>query len=109
MFSGEGSRQSNASFLFSLQNKDNVRPFKAPVYNTAFPLFLFPMYSRPKPCFCYGRDLFISDNSHVNRQSYSDFGNMYQLPARYFHGTEQAKSLLAGSFYFTPTQIEVFY
>ena len=61
------------------------------------------------PCFRFGHDLFISDDSHSNQQSYSDFGHKYQPPAGYVRGTEQAKSLLAGSFYFTPTQIEVFY
>ena len=38
MFSGEGFRYmySNVSFLFSLKNKDNVPPFKAPVKFISF-------------------------------------------------------------------------
>ena len=107
MFSGQGFRYSNVSFLFSLKNKDNVPPFKAPFYRPN--RYLFPTYSSVKPCFRFGDDLFISDNSHDNQQSYSDFGDKYQPPAGYVWGTEQAKSLLAGSFKFTPTQIEVFY
>ena len=67
------------------------------------------MYSSVKPGFRFGNDFFISDNSHANQQSYSDFGHTYQPPAGYVYGTKQTKSLLAGSFKFTPTQIEVFY
>ena len=67
------------------------------------------MKSGVEPCFRFGHDLFISDNSHANQQSYSDFGDIYQPPAGYVYLTEQTQSLLAGSRCFTPTQIEVFY
>ena len=62
-----------------------------------------------KPCFHFCDDLYISDDSHANRESYSEFGDVYQPPAGYVCGTEQTTSLLAGSRHFTPTQIEVFY
>ena len=56
------------------------------------------------PTFGGGHDVHISDNANGNQGSYSRFGNSYQPPP----GTAQATSLLAGSFNFTPTEIEVF-
>jgi hypothetical protein len=54
------------------------------------------------------RDLFISGNANVNQYSYTNLGDTYQAPEGYQCGTPQTKALLAGSFMFTPTEIEVF-
>ena len=56
-----------------------------------------------------GNDLLISNNSHTNQQSDANFGNTYQPPAGYVYNTPQTQSLLAGSYKFTPTEIEVFF
>ena len=49
----------------------------------------------------------IVSNPQV-RQSYSNFGDTYQLPPGYVYGSEQAKNLLAGQYKFLTTEIEVF-
>ena len=96
--------------MFSLKNKDNLPPFKASVlkweqagsYNDELgPLFGVGSYRE-------GHDLFISNNPQT-KKCYSDFGNQYKLPDGYEKGTDKARCLLAGSFNFTPSEIEVFY
>ena len=106
-FSGHGYKRSNVSFLFSLKNKDNVPPFKAPVYKN----HQNAIGSNPSkgPTFGGGHDLYISNDSHTNQESYTDFGNTYQPPPGYDYGTQQTQYLLAGSYKFTPTEIEVFF
>ena len=104
--SGQDYRQSDVSFLFSLKNKDNAPPFKSPVK-----IHQHAIYSSPYQgaSFGAGHDFCISDNSNANQLSYSDFGNTYQPPAGYVYGTQETKSLLAGSYKFTPTEVEVFF
>ena len=46
----------------------------------------------------------ISDNAGGNEGSYSSFGSSYKPPS----GTVNANTLLAGSYYFTPTEVELF-
>ena len=104
--SGQDYRQSDVSFLFSLKNKDNVPPFKSPVKDHQYAIFSKPSYGAS---FGKGYDFYISDNSNANQLSYSDFGNTYQPPAGYVRGTQETKSLLAGSYKFTPTEVEVFF
>ena len=97
-FSGEGCKQSNVSFLFSLKNKDNVAAFIAPVYKNnmyhKFAIFSSPSYG---PTFGFGLDLFISNDSRANQQSFTEFGNTYQPPAGYVSCTQKTQFLLAGS------------
>ena len=94
------------SFLFSLKNKDNVPPFKAPGKSHQYAILSCPSYG---PIFGAGHDLLISNDSHTNQHSHTDFGDTYQPPPGYVYGTPQTKSLLAGSYQFTPTEIEVFF
>ena len=106
-FSGDSWKQSDVSFLFSLKNKDNLPPFKAPVYQD----HQYAFYSNPSygPNFGEYCHLYISNNSHGYQQSYNNFGDTYQPPAGYVYKSPQTKSLLAGSYKFTPTEIEVFF
>ena len=106
-FSGQGWKQSYVSFLFSLKNKDNVPPFKSTVYKNHQDAIL--SNASHGPTFGGGCDLHISNDSHTNQQSYTNFGHTYQPPAGYVYNTQQTKSLLAGSYKFTPTEIEVFF
>ena len=106
-FSGDSWKQSDVSFLFSLRNKDNVPPFKSPVYkNHHQAIWSNSSYG---PTFGGGCDLHISNDSHTNQQSQTNFGHTYQPPAGYEFNTQQIQSLLAGSYKFTPTEIEVFF
>ena len=98
-----GYTRSNLSFLFSLRNKEKLAPFIANVKpgNVQHAVCCEATYG---PTFGGGHDLHISNNANGNQGSYSGFGNSYQPPA----GRPRANSLLAGSYNFTPTEIEVF-
>jgi hypothetical protein len=50
------------------------------------------------PCFGYEpgkKDFYIATDSDKNKDSYSYFGHLYNHPD-YQHGTDKAKSILAG-------------
>ena len=105
-FVGEYKR-STKSFLFSLRNKDNLRPFKCPTYD----------HRNGKAVWCYrsygaifgdGYDMLICSNASTNKDSRTDLGKTYRPPDGYEPDTPQTKALLAGSYQFTPTEIEVF-
>ena len=57
---------STISFLFSLRNKDNLPPFKCPIYDheNDRAIYCDACYGA---CFGSGRDLYIKDNSNTNR------------------------------------------
>ena len=105
---GSGYKSSNVSFLFSLQNPNNMQPIKCPIINgrNGNAIYCYPSYGAS---FGGGHDLHIADNANTNQNSYSRLGHTYQPPAGYQQGTQQTQSLFAGSYTFTPTEIEVFY
>ena len=90
------------SFLFSLRNNENLAPFIANVRpgNEQHAIYCRPGYG---PTFGGGHDVHIADNANGNRNSCSHFSS-YQVPP----GTKTSDTLLAGSYDFTPTDIEVF-
>ena len=92
--------------MFSLQNKANLPPFKAPICRNEYAIYSSCGYG---PTFGGGYDLCIADNPRINDQSYTRFGFSYKLPISYSFGSKKSKSLLAGSYRFTPNEIEVFY
>ena len=108
LFSGTGGWASSVNaFLFSLKNKDNLEQFKAAVYqNSQNALYHRSDYG---PTFGSGHDLHISNNANLNTGSYTNFGNIYQPPPGYTYGTANTRALLAGTYYFTPSEVEVFY
>ncbi|XP_028392215.1 uncharacterized protein LOC114516827 [Dendronephthya gigantea] len=100
-------KHSDVSFLFSLRNKDNLKPFKCPI----------EVHANEKAIWCYPgfgatfggfRDLHISGNANTTQNSLSYLGSTYQPPSGYHYGSPQTKALLAGSHRFQPTSIEVF-
>ena len=99
------------SFIFSLLNKDGLPPFKSFYHQTKTPIVndsehgaIFGSGYTDR-----GRDISISNNANSNRNSFSDFGHAYSLPEGYVAGSNKARRLLAGSFNFTPTEVEVFH
>ena len=58
------------------------------------------------PSFGDGRDLFISSDSNKNNR-YSELGSCFTHPD-YSHGSNEAKSFLAGSNDFQTVEIEVY-
>ena len=102
-----GDKSSSNSFIFSLKNKDNLAPFKAPVYRySQYAIYCGSSYG---PIFGGGNDLRISDNANSNTNSYTKFGYTYQPPSGYSYGSSNTYALLAGSYYFRPSEVEVFY
>ena len=98
--------ESGKSFIFSLSNNDNLPPFrsvlregKVSVFRNVFGGVIFGHGYDDR-----GRDLCIFTGN-----DFSDLGHSYTLPQGYTVGSEKARSLLAGSFNFTPTEVEVFY
>ena len=80
-----------------------MQPFKCPIINgkNGNAIYCDPSYGAT---FGGGHDL-----TNADQHSYSNLGNTYQPPAGYQYGTQQTKSLFAGSYNFTPTEIEVFH
>jgi len=57
------------------------------------------------PIFSGGHDILIHNNANSNTNSYTDFGNSYSVPS----GVQDQYTILAGTRYFTPDEVEVFY
>ena len=85
-----------------------MQPFKCPIINgkNSYAIYCHPSHGAT---FGGGHDLYIADNANTNQNSRSNLGATYQPPAGYQYGTQQTQSLFAGSYNFTPTEIEVFY
>ena len=97
-------KQASGSFIFSLRNKEDLSPFKAPLkdQNTPYAIYTYRTYG---PVFGEGHDLFISNNAALNTYSKTNFNHSYQAPS----GVSDTSTILAGTKYFQPSEIEVFY
>lgn len=119
----EGARGQNGvldhnDFIFSLINKDD-KPFKAkfvqnPNFNSNYGANC--QYSTIGNSFGHisvnsgldtYNDISISEGSNTNENSCSNFGYSYHHPD-YQKGTQEAKSILAGSYRFKTVEIEAF-
>ena len=98
------------SFLFSLRDKDNLAPFKAPLENQNH-VNAIKLYSGFGPTFGVGFDLHIYINAGSSEGSYASLGHAYQAPAGYTKDTLKTQTLLAGGSakQFTPSEVEVLY
>jgi hypothetical protein len=104
-------KQSGNSFIFSLSNNDNLPPFKSflrkgkdSIHQDSSFGAIFGRGNSNE-----GRDLSISNNADRVITSFSDIGHSYTLPEGYVAKSGKARSLLAGSFKFAPTEVEMFY
>ena len=102
LFIAYGYSTSSKSFVFSLLDKEGLAPFKSMVTNTSFPIYRDPSYG---PTFGGGHDIYIAGNANQNANSYANFGNSYSLP----NGITDSSKILAGTRYFSPDEVEVFY
>ena len=97
-----------SAFIFSLLNKENRSLIFENKSNNERSICSYEDYG---PIFGRGNDIFISDysntNTDTNTNSYSNLGKTYTHPD-YPHGSEKAKTILAGSFNFQVQEIEVF-
>ena len=69
------------------------------------PSYAIRQYSSHGPTFGYGHDIFIYNNVNSNTYSYTNFGDSYSVPS----GVQDKRTLLAGTYNFTPDEVEVFY
>ena len=100
-------KRSKQCFLFSLRNKDNLKPFKCPIYDRRNEKAIW-CDSTCGAIFGAGHDLLISSDANTNQYSYANLGNTYRPPRGYEPDAPRTRTLLAGSYKFTPTEIEVF-
>ena len=98
----DGYGSTSNSFIFSLLDKERLAPFKSMVTNTSFAIYREPDYG---PTFGVGHDIYIADNANQNANSYANFGTSYSLP----NGITDSSTILAGTRYFSPDEVEVFY
>ena len=94
------------AFIFSLINKEN-KPFKV-ICSDGGQNAIFCI-SKCGPMFAsYPCKLNIEDSSNTNELSiFLNFDDLYNHPD-YPVGTEEAKNIMAGSYYFRTTEIEVY-
>ena len=92
---------SNA-FIFSLRNKEDLEPFKSNVTNPSTAIYSQSTYG---PTFGGSHDINIADHANSNTNSYTHFGQSYSVPS----GVQDKNTILAGTNYFTPDEVEVFY
>jgi hypothetical protein len=91
------------AFVFSLVNKEN-KPFKGICTDSGKAIVCNSSYG---PVFGASHEICITSDSNSNQNSLSNFGLAY-MHDDYKYGTEKAKSILAGSYYFQTVEIEVF-
>ena len=96
------------SFIFSLRNNEDLLTFKAPLKDENNGNAIYRGYQFG-PRFGSGPDFLIANNAGSNTHSYTNFGRTYQPPSGYTFGQNNIKSLLAGSYSFTPSEIEILY
>ena len=97
--------------MFSLVNKPGWAPVKLPQTgigssNRAHSIYCYSSFG---PTFGYGFDIYIQNYASSNSASYSDLGYTYSPPSGYSYTSTFARTFLAGSYYFTPDEVETFY
>ena len=98
---------SNKSFLFSLYNINGYVPVKVNIKSGYYSGAIRTCSGRG-PAFGAGHDWWIANNAASNRNSYTYCGSSYPLPPGY-SASGASCQFYAGSYKFTPTDVEVFY
>ena len=98
---------SSKSFLFSLYNINGLVPGKLNIKSSRYS-YAIASGSGYGPFFGGGADLLIHNNAASNQNSYTYCGNTYHLPPGYSSSVSSCR-FYAGSYTFTPTDVEVFY
>ena len=79
-----------------------MAPFKSLVTTPKYAIYRSSSYG---PTFGGGYDIAIGDNANSNTNSFTLFGSYYSLPS----GIKDRRTILAGTYRFTPDEVEVFY
>ncbi|XP_068706842.1 uncharacterized protein [Montipora foliosa] len=99
------------AFLFSLRNKPGWAPTtltQTGRYSSSRAYSIYDCNTRG-PTFGGGHDLCISNLASSGTSSYSNLGYTYSPAAGYAYSSTFAKTFLAGTYHFRPTEVEVFY
>ena len=102
----KGFKKDTKAILFSLINKEN-NPIAINCSQPEYAVYSNP-YNSYGPTFGKGFDIYVSDNSDHESNSFSNLGTSYKHP-NYTYDSVEAKSFLAGSYNFKTTEIEVFF
>ena len=102
-----GYTSSSKSFLYSLYNTNGFSPVKLQI-KSGSQRYAINGCSSYGPLFGGGHDIYISNNAASNRNSYTSCGYTYRLPPGYSSSGSSCR-FYAGSYKFTPTDVEVFY
>ena len=99
------------AFLFSLVNKPGWAPVKLSQtgQNSYRKLYSINSYSSYGPTFGGGHDINIKSDASSNSNSYSNLGHTYSPPSGYSSSSSFARTFLAGTYKFTPDEVETFY
>ena len=109
--SGPRYRYDTNAFLFSLVNKPGWVPVKLPQTGKDSSNRRYSIYDDRSygPTFGGGTDIYISNYASSNRNSNSNLGYTYSPPRGYSYGSTFAQTFLAGTYHFTPDEVETFY
>ena len=109
--SGNKYQYDSKAFLFSLVNKPGWAPVKLPQTgryssNRAYSVRFRSSYG---PTFGGGHDIQIFYSGQSSGNSHSNLGHTYSAPSGHSYGSTFAKTFLAGTYNFTPDEVETFY
>ena len=109
--SGSGGYQYDSkAFLFSLVNKPGWAPVKLSQSGQSSSSKNSILFSPTLgPTFGAGNDIYISNYASSNSISHSNLGYTYSPPSGYSYTSTFAKTFLAGTYTFTPDEVETFY
>ena len=88
------------AFIFSISNKEELDPFVIKVKSPYRAIYIASLCG---PCF--GIDIIIANNANNNSDSYARLVWYYPAPVE----VQDPKTILAGTEYFSPDEVEVFY
>ncbi|PFX16087.1 Basement membrane-specific heparan sulfate proteoglycan core protein [Stylophora pistillata] len=100
--SSGGWTSTSEAFIFSQRNKEGLAPFKSLVTSPTYAIFRQSGFG---PTFGSGYDICIQNNANRNTNSYTYFGHSYSVPI----GVKDRRTILAGTYNFTPDDVDVFY
>nr|XP_058947361.1 protein jagged-2-like isoform X3 [Pocillopora verrucosa] len=98
----EGYRRTDKAFIYSLENKEGLAPFKSMVKRGSQAIYMGISYG---PTFGGGHDIHIANNAGHNAHSYTNFGHSFLAPSE----VKEKVTVLTGTYHFTPDEVEVFY
>ena len=88
------------AFIFSISNKEEMDPFVSKVEWSERAIYR-GSWSGP----LIGDDIYIGDNANSYSYSLARLGDYYPAPA----AVQDPNTILAGTLYFSPDEVEVFY